>query len=59
MVNAFDCDSMIITRGNIIMHLATKQKETVETIDKEGEVLTCESGRHIGFEQLKRNWKKQ
>lgn len=56
--NAFDMNTVIVTMGNVILNVNTNQRETVKKVDKANEIVACESGKRIGFEQLKKGWRK-
>lgn len=58
MANAFDTNTVIVTMGNVILNVNTNQRETVKKVDKANEIVACESGKRIGFEQLKKGWRK-
>lgn len=56
MPSAFDANTMIVTRGNMIKSMLDGSMEIVESVDKSGGSVKCESGRTISFEQLKSSW---
>lgn len=58
MANAFDMNTVIVTMGNVIVNVNTNQRETVKKVNKAGEIVACESGRRVGFDQLRKSWRK-
>lgn len=58
MINVFDCNGLLIRKGNIISDTASISKEKVESINADDSYVTCESGKKIGFATLHKRWRK-
>lgn len=56
--NAFDMNTRVVTRGNVIRNMATGATETVASVDRARRTVSCESGRKVGFDVLRKGWAK-